>query len=310
MDIKQLNALIAVADTGSVTRAAEILRIVQPAVTRQIQLLELELGSELFERSRHGMRLTDSGRILLERARRALAELDRAKAEIQPTPGQLHGTVTIGLLASTADLLSEALVRTVRQQHPGLMLRISSGYAGHLREWLEAGDVDLALLYGLKPSSTMEVRPLLDEKLWAVAPVEDGLDADKPVRFTDVAPRALVMPSPPHGLRALVDAAAARANISLNIVTETNAVSVQKKLVMGGLAWTILPALAIADDVARGTLTAAPLTGPAISRKIVLALPKNTRQSPAVGVVADLLVTEMAAAVQRGDWPSAKWLAS
>ncbi len=310
MDIKQLNALIAVADTGSVTRAAEILRIVQPAVTRQIQLLELELGSELFERSRHGMRLTDSGRTMLDRARRALAELDRAKAEIQPAPGQLHGIVTIGLLASTADLLSEALVRIVRRQHPGLMLRISSGYAGHLREWLEAGDVDLALLYGLKPSSTIVVRPLLDEKLWAVAPAEEGLDADKPVRFTDVAPRALVMPSPPHGLRALVNAAAARANVSLNIVTETNAVSVQKKLVMGGLAWTILPALAIADDVARGTLSAAPLATPAISRKIVLALPKNTRQSPAVGVVADLLVAEMSAAVHRGDWPSAKWLPS
>ena len=123
------------------------------------QLLELELGSGLFERSRHGMRLTDSGRTMLERARRALAELDRARAEIQPAPGQLHGIVTIGLLASTADLLAEALVRTVRTQHPGLMLRIDSGYAGHLREWLEAGDVDLALLYGLKPSSTIDVHP-------------------------------------------------------------------------------------------------------------------------------------------------------
>ena len=149
-----------------------------------------------------------------------------------------------------------------------------------------------------------------DEKLWAVAPPEEGLNPDKPVRFTDVAPRALVMPSPPHGLRSLVDAAAARANVSLNIVTETNAVSVQKKLVMGGLAWTILPALAIADDVAGGTLSAAPLAAPAISRKIVLALPKNTRQPPAVRVVARLLVAEMSAAVQRGDWPSATWLSN
>jgi len=245
---------------------------------------------------------------MLEHARRALAELDRAKAEIQLAPGPLHGIVTIGLLASGADLLSEALVRTVRRDHPGLMLRISSGYSGHLRDWLEAGDIDLALLYGLKPSSAIDVRPLLDEKLWAVAPAEEGLGADKPVRFTDVAPKALVMPSQPHGLRALVGAAAVRANVSLNIVTETNAVSVQKKLVMSGLAWTILPALAIAEEVARGTLSAAPLAAPTISRKIVLALPRNTRQSPAVGVVADILIAEMSAAVQRGDWPSAKWL--
>src|SRR6478752_2955682 len=152
MDLKQLNAVVAVADTGSVTRAAEILHIVQPAVSRQIHLLEQELGSELFERSRQGMRLTGSGRKLVERARRALAELERARAEIRPVTDELTGLVTVGLLASTAELLAADLVRDVRDRYPGVALRITAGYAGHLREWLEDADVDMALLYGLKPS--------------------------------------------------------------------------------------------------------------------------------------------------------------
>ncbi|WP_257015451.1 LysR family transcriptional regulator [Rhodococcus sp. ACS1] len=86
MDVKQLTALVAVADAGSVTRAAELLHLVQPTVTRQIHTLEQELGVSRFERSRPGMELTEPGRLMLERARRVLAELERARAEIRPNP--------------------------------------------------------------------------------------------------------------------------------------------------------------------------------------------------------------------------------
>src|SRR5437868_12996900 len=98
MDVKQLKALVTVAEAGSVTRAAELLHLVQPAVTRQIRALERELGVVLFERTRQGMRPTDAGMILLEHARRALNELERARVEIQPTPGMVTGIVTVGLL--------------------------------------------------------------------------------------------------------------------------------------------------------------------------------------------------------------------
>ena len=107
MDVRQLAALVAVAETGSVTRAAEVLRLVQPAVSRQIKLLEDELGAPLFERTRHGMALTDDGRILLEHARRALSELERARAEIRPASGELRGLVTLGLSPSIAEPIGE-----------------------------------------------------------------------------------------------------------------------------------------------------------------------------------------------------------
>jgi len=120
VDIKQLKALVTVAEVGSVTRAAELLHLVQPAVTRQIRTLEHELGIALFERTRQGMHLTEAGATLVERARRALNELERARAEIQPAPGVVTGIVTVGLLGSASDLLAEPLVSAVARGHPGI----------------------------------------------------------------------------------------------------------------------------------------------------------------------------------------------
>src|ERR1700722_16897398 len=131
MDVKQLKAVVTVVETGSVTRAAELLHLVQPAVTRQIRSLERELGVPLFERTRQGMRPTEAGVSLSERARRALTELERARAELAPAPGTVTGLVSVGLLVIRADLLAEPLVSAVLRDHPGIELRVLSAYSGH-----------------------------------------------------------------------------------------------------------------------------------------------------------------------------------
>ncbi|GDY40257.1 hypothetical protein SANT12839_011390 [Streptomyces antimycoticus] len=159
MDVKQLKALVTVAEVGSVTRAAELLHLVQPAVTRQIRTLEEELGVPLFERTRQGMRPTEAGAIMADRARRALNELERARAEVQPTPGVVTGIVTVGLLESTTDLLAEPLVSALARDHPGIELRLMTAYSGHLQQWLDDGDLDLTLLYNLADTPSLNLRP-------------------------------------------------------------------------------------------------------------------------------------------------------
>lgn len=308
MDIKQLNALLVVADVGSVTRAAEILHIVQPAVSRQLRLLEEDMGVPLFDRGRHGMALTEQGQILVDYARRAMQELDRARAEIQPNPGAARGTVSVGLLPSTSDLLASALVSTVALTHPGIRLRLLTGFAGHLQDWLESGDVDLTLLYDPKPSATMLVKPLLQERLWLVGPVAAGLRADVPVALADFGGQPMILPGAPHGMRSLVEQACSTRGIKLSIVAETNSMNVQRSLVLGGHGFTILPSISVADDVAAGLLSAAPLAGPGLQRKIVLALPASRRVTTAARYVATALENEMKAAVSRGDWVEAQWL--
>ncbi|WP_020656664.1 LysR family transcriptional regulator [Massilia niastensis] len=308
MDLKQLHALLVVADVGSVTRAADILHIVQPAVSRQLRLLEEDFGTPLFERSRNGMALTDAGQILVDYARRAMHELERARAEIQPSAGAITGIVTVGLLPSTSDLLAGPLVAAVAASHPGIRLRLLTGYTGHLQEWMEAGEVDAALLYDPKPSPALQVTPLLQERLWLVGPADAGLRADRPVELADFAGQPLVLPSAPHGLRSVVEHACSIAGITLSIVAETNSMAIQRSLVMGGHGYTILPSIAVVDDVGRGLVSAAPLTGSDLQRKIVLALPGSRRISAAVRWVVGALEHEMKDAVARGDWREAQWI--
>ncbi|UKY48064.1 LysR family transcriptional regulator [Streptomyces inhibens] len=306
MDIKQLKAIVTVAEVGSVTRAAELLHLVQPAVTRQIRTLEQELDVPLFERTGQGMRPTEAGAIMVDRARRALNELERARAEVQPTPGVVTGIVTVGLLESTSDLLAEPLVTALARGHPGVELRLITAYSGHLQQWLDDGDLDLTLLYNLDSTPSLNARPLVREHLWVVAPPSAGLRADRPVPFAEAATHPLVMPASGHALRSLIDAAAVRAGADMNVAVQTNSMRVQKQLVLAGHGWTVLPGVGIAEDVAQGALSAAPLCEPDVWRSIILGTPRFGRTPPAVEVVARELVRQINSSVAQGRWPSAQ----
>ncbi|MFF0696583.1 LysR family transcriptional regulator [Streptomyces sp. NPDC003236] len=306
MDIKQLRALVTVAEVGSVTRAAELLHLVQPAVTRQIRTLEQELGVALFERTRQGMQPTPAGTTMVERARRALNELERARAELLPTPGVVSGIVTVGLLDSASNLLAERLVSAIIRDHPSIELRLLTAYSGHLQQWLDDGDLDLTLLYNLASTPSLNVEPLVRERLWAVAPPSAGLRAAAPVPFHQVASHPLVAPAAGHGLRALIDGAAAQANCETNMIAQTNSMPVQKQLVRAGHGWTILPGVGIAEDVADGSLSAAPLCEPEVWRSIVLGTSRTGRMTPAVEAVAKELTRRVHEVVGQGLWPSAQ----
>ena len=308
MNLKQLRSFLAIAETGSVTRAAELLHVVQPALSRQLRLLEEDLGTPLFERNQRGMELTDTGQMLVERARRALRELDQAKAEIVATPGTVAGMVAIGLLPSTSTLLAGPLVGSLKKKYPHLAVRLTMGFAGHLQQWLENGEIDVALLYEPRPSAVLDVQPLLDETLFLVGPPSAGLRLDHPVALRDIASTPLILPNPPHGMCMLLEHACAVAGVSLSVAAETNSMSIQKDLVSYGIGFTILPSVAIFDDVARGILSAAPITAPDLSRRIVRALPMMRRSSLAVRCAASELSTLIEDIIDHNGWPGAKWL--
>lgn len=306
MDVRQLKALVTVVETGSVTRAAALLHLVQPAVTRQIQALEHEIGIPLFERTRQGMRPTKAGTSLAERARRALTELDRARAELAPVPGTVTGLVSIGLLESSVDLLAQPLVSAIRYDYPGIELRVLTAYSGYLQQWLDDGDLDLSLLYNLAGTPSLNVRTLVTERLWVVAPAADGLSAGQPVPLASAAEHPLVMPAPGHALRVLIERAVAQAQVDIDIAVQTNSMTLQKQLVRAGHGWTILPGAGIATDVASGALSAAPLAEPEVCRSIAIGTPRAGPITAAARVVAEELVRQVHAAAMRSQWPSAQ----
>jgi DNA-binding transcriptional LysR family regulator len=181
-----------------------------------------------------------------------------------------------------------------------------TAYSGHLQQWLDDGDLDLTLLYNLNSTPSLNAHPLVRERLWAVAPPSAGLHADHPVPFAEVAGQPLIMPASGHALRRLIDAAAVRASSALDVVVQTNSMRVQKQLVRAGHGWTVLPGVGIAEDVAQGVLSAAPLSEPDVWRSVVLGTPRSERTPPAVEVVARELVGRINWAVAQGRWPSAQ----
>jgi LysR family transcriptional regulator, nitrogen assimilation regulatory protein len=301
MDLRQLHAVVLVADTGSVTRAAQLLQLVQPAVTRQIRSLEKELGLALFDRRPAGMRLTEAGAILVDRARRALTELERARAELVAEGNSVAGMVTVGLLDSLTDAIVQPLVSAMAREYPGIRLRLLTGYSGHLQEWLDAGVVDVATLYDVTTSTSLHVRHMLDEHVWAVAPPGAWPDPKRPIPFTELAGHPLILPAPPHGLRTLIDSAGVTADVQLTIRAEANTMRVQKQLVVEGMGWTVLPHIGVAREIADGVLTGAPLTDPELLRSIVLARSRGTRVPAAVEIVTQELARRVVAVAAAQD---------
>jgi LysR family nitrogen assimilation transcriptional regulator len=307
MEIKELNALLAVADAGTVTKAARLLRLEQPAVSRQIKLLETELGLKLFERSRSGMVLTDAGDVLVGYARRAVTELEKAEAELRAEAIGTRGIVTVGILDSVTDLVAEPLVTAVRRVYPDIELRLFTAFAGHLRRWLYDGELDMSLLFGVTDPTALRILPVASEQLWAVAPKTAGLQADQPLSFREIAQHPLVVPVKGNALRTLVDETAARAGVDITISVETNAARVQKKLVAAGHGWAILPAVCVADELTSNTFSIAPLADETAMRELVLATPRTSRSSRATQVVAGILLKILHQAALDGRWPSVTW---
>lgn len=304
MEIRQLTALVAVADAGSVTAAARLLHVVQPAVTRQVRTLEEELGVALFSRTRQGMTLTAEGELLVQRARRALAELEQARLEISPGHGAVTGMVRAGVLASLTGVLAQKLAAVTAARYPGIELRVMTGYSGDLYQWLERGDLDLSLLYNPAASPSLAVVPLLREQLWAVAPPDAGLTADIPVSWDRLLHQPLVLPVPGHALRTVIDATLAEIGREPRLAVQVNSMVLQRQLVVSGRGWTALPASGVADDIAAGRLSGAPLTGPEVTRPVALGLrPGGRTPAPVLAVAAELrqLVRDL---VQSGTWPA------
>jgi LysR family transcriptional regulator, nitrogen assimilation regulatory protein len=309
MDFKQLRAFLTVADTGNVTRAAELLHLVQPAVSRQIKLLEEDVGTPLFERERHGMSLTAAGEVLADYARRSILELERARAELSATAAnEIGGLVTLGLLPSTVEALSGPLVSALAATYPAIRVRIAMGYAGTLMRWLQLGEVDAALLYGAERSADVQCTPLIEEALWVVGPPSAKLRRDRPMTLAQIAGRPLILPSAPHGIRSLVDHACALSHIELNISAETNALSVQRSLVLAGHGLTILPPIAVADDIRAKILLGAPIARPELKRTIVLATPTNRAIGRHVRCAVEVLLSCTRSAVDAGAWMEGTWI--
>lgn len=301
MELSQLRTLIHVADLGSLSKAADRMHIAQPALSRQIRLLEEELGISLFARHGRGMLITEQGQKVLQHATRILAELDEIRTQVSDT--SLTGQVAIGMPPTVADIISVPLVTAFGEAHPKATLRLVSAYTGYLLDWLHRGEIDLAILYDPRPVRSLRSESLLIESLFLIGPPAAGFSITKAIPFKKLQGRRLLLPSPRHGLRMIVERCAAEVDIALDITVEADSYATLKDLVQHGHGWTILPLAAIREDIAAGHLSAAALIDPAPVRRLTLSHSTDRPVARLARFAAATIKTIVSDRVERALWP-------
>ena len=305
MDISQLKTLLSVAELGSLNKAADRLRIAQPALSRQIRLMEMELQAQLFIRHGRGMVITPIGTQVLQRARSILAELELIYSDVASFRHQLDGKVVFGMPPTIGEMITVPLTRLLQDIHPLMSFRYTAGFNGHLLDWLQRGDLDMAILYDPRPLKSVACRQLLEEPLFAVGSVDKKYRLDRPLRLEDLKEEPLVLPSRRHGLRALVD----RSGVELEVKFEVEALVTIKDLVMSGLGTSFLPMPYIRADLAAGRLTAAPVVEPRLVRCLCVAFPTDRLASPEAQACERALRQLVGRMVRGDEWPYARLLA-
>ena len=274
MDLKQLEYFVRVAELGSFTRAAIALDIAQPALSRQIRLLELELRQTLLIRNGRGALPTEAGKLLLAHGRGILYQVQRAYEELGRVRGSLAGRVAIGLPTSLARVLAVPLTRAFRKALPEARISISEGLSVSLQESLVAGRLDIVALYSAQPSAEIEITPLLEEELMLVQCRSEGLAEQsllEPIALHEVAALPLVIPSRPNAVRMYVESAMTSIGCRMNIALEIDGIPAILDLVADGAGSAVLSRNAVLHSARPSSFSVRRIDRPVLLSKISLA---------------------------------------
>ncbi len=267
-----------------------------------MRLLEEELGVRLFDRHGRGMVVTEAGQDVLRHAHRIMDELEEIRACVADEDAPLRGHVSIGMPPTVADILSVPLVSAFQDRHPEATLRIVSAYSGYLLDWLHRGQVDVAILFEIRPSRSLRSALLLEEVMHLIGPPDADLRADHPVTFKTLSGKKLLLPSSGHGLRKIVEDCALEAEVNLKIGVEADSYSTLKNLVKSGHGYTILPLAPIHREIVEHRLSHAPLIAPVPMRRLMMSVPSD-RPTPRLAKFASQILTDTAQdLVERGIW--------
>ena len=272
MELRQIEYFVRVAELGSFTNASIALDIAQPALSRQIRQLEVELGQPLLLRNGRGVSMTDAGKVMLDHGRGVLHQIQRIKEELSQVREGAMGRVAVGLPPSLARVLTVPLTKEFKLSMPDAVLQITEGLSMVMQESLSQGRLDVAILYDCRPTPEIEIHPLGEQPLMLV---QSNLYFDNTgaVTLEELASMPLVLPSRPNALRMLLEHEFSAVGKELNIAVRADAISTILDLIIAGVGVAILPESAVQPALqAQSNLTLRSIENPPLRTGVAWAV--------------------------------------
>lgn len=312
MDLRQLRYFAQIVESGSLSKASRQLFIAQPALSQMLSKLESEVGKPLLNRSARGVAPTDNGLALYHHARFMLRQLEQALSIARQESKAVQGMVSVGLPATTVSALGLAMVRSIREHYPGILVNVVEGMSGHIGHMMRMGQLDLAVLFSTDIAREVSVEALLEEELFVMLPRHSSLVASRRTSITiaEAAELPLILPTSTHGLRRRISAEFEQRDLSAHVVAEIDSLSLLMNCVYDGMGATIKPMAAIYLEGERGRKwRALSISDAHLVRRNYLYSLAPERLSAAAAVVASELKDTARKLVESGDWTGVELIA-
>jgi len=274
MDLKQLEYFVRVAELGSFTRAALQLGVTQPALSKHLRLLEVELRQNLLTRNGRGAVPTEAGKRLLGHGRGILHQVALAKEDLSSARGELSGRVSIGLPPSLSRLLTVPLTQAFQAELPMAKLRLTEGFSVLMLEGMRIGNLDMALLYNPASSADLEQTLLHEESLVLISVSQAGKGLEGNITLQAASRLPLILPSRPNAFRQLLDHEMTRLGVKPKIVMEVDGLNAILSLVQEGLGHAVLPSYTLAH-YPKDSFVVRAITQPKLTSQLMLVRPSQ-----------------------------------
>ncbi len=292
MNLRRLKYFVKIVDIGSLTQAAEVLHIAQPALSQQVATLESELDQQLLIRTKRGVTSTEAGKILYTHARNILRQCEQAHLAVNNVGQTLSGTVSIGLAPGTsAGALTMPLLRSVRAELPEVLVCLHENSGTSLNEKLLSGQLDMALIYDRCTTAGISSQPLLKEDLYLVG---TGGNPGQTVDLCAVAAMNLFLPRDYSAVRKRVDEAFSLRRLTARIIGEIESIPTLTAAIASGMGVTVLPESAARQLAGAANGWMARITTPSLTLPLSLNLSAMQPLSPQAKAVKDILVSLVA----------------
>ncbi|PRC93324.1 LysR substrate-binding domain-containing protein [Solimicrobium silvestre] len=309
MELRQLRYFVAIVDHGSLSRAARVLHIVQPALTQQLQLLEQELGAQLLHRSAQGMSATDAGKLFYEHAQAILKQVGDAKSAVAQSALRPTGTVALGIPQSVSGALALPLLMAVREKYPEISLQLTEELSGNLIEQLKSGRINLAVLFDDGQLAPFIVKPMIEEQMMYITCANSRFaHLGTSIDLAAALQVPLILPGYQHGVRPRIENLVRHAGLAIGDVIDINSVAILKSALLADMGATILPVAPLLSEIERGEMIALPIADSHISRTVVLCASKNIPLTNAASAVERLVLEVAQTLCDSGRWLGASSL--